>query len=173
MHRLLPFCDTAQTATDGWLSVCNSTRLDISPLQHNFSKMFSTSIEISKSLTFWVSPVGMTCQPIFVTDILILMVLLSSQQWKPSHKKRLFIRLWDVGTVFFTIYPLFCRHEKARYIKNIPSLKVCFKFSKCRLENLIPHSIFFSCAFCAFSQQVFQVRFHWEVLLILYLTKFR
>ncbi|BBV73863.1 hypothetical protein STW0522ENT51_P40570 (plasmid) [Enterobacter kobei] len=47
-----------------------------------------------------------------------------------SHIMRLLISLWDVGTVFFTIYPQVFRHEKSSiYYKYIEPLSYCFSIS--------------------------------------------
>ncbi|WP_248199943.1 MFS transporter, partial [Klebsiella pneumoniae] len=44
-----------------------------------------------------------------------------------THIMRLLISLWDVGTVFFTIYPQVFRHEKSSiYYKYIEPLSYCF-----------------------------------------------
>lgn len=46
------------------------------------------------------------------------------------HIMRLLISLWDVGTVFFTIYPQVFRHEKSSiYYKYIEPLSYCFSIS--------------------------------------------
>ncbi len=47
-----------------------------------------------------------------------------------THIMRLLISLWDVGTVFFTIYPQVFRHEKSSiYYKYIEPLSYCFSIS--------------------------------------------
>lgn len=47
-----------------------------------------------------------------------------------THIMRLLISLWDVGTVFFTIYPQVFRHEKSSiYYKYIEPLSYCFSKS--------------------------------------------
>ncbi|PHZ66323.1 MFS transporter [Klebsiella pneumoniae] len=47
-----------------------------------------------------------------------------------THIMRLLISLWDVGTVFFTIYPQVFRHEKGSiYYKYIEPLSYCFSIS--------------------------------------------
>uniref|UniRef100_A0A483EVP3 MFS transporter n=17 Tax=Klebsiella/Raoultella group TaxID=2890311 RepID=A0A483EVP3_KLEPN len=47
-----------------------------------------------------------------------------------THIMRLLISLWDVGTVFFTIYPQVFRHEKSSiYYKYIEHLSYCFSIS--------------------------------------------
>ncbi|MCX4117436.1 methyl-accepting chemotaxis protein, partial [Aeromonas hydrophila] len=49
---------------------------------------------------------------------------------KDTHIMRLLISLWDVGTVFFTIYPQVFRHEKSSiYYKYIEPLSYCFSIS--------------------------------------------
>ena len=46
------------------------------------------------------------------------------------HIMRLLISVWDVGTVFFTIYPQVFRHEKSSiYYKYIEPLSYCFSIS--------------------------------------------
>lgn len=56
-------------------------------------------------------------------------IVTSCCQWK-SHIMRLLISLWDVGTVFFTIYPQVFRHEKSSiYYKYIEPLSYCFSIS--------------------------------------------
>lgn len=53
-----------------------------------------------------------------------------SQKLQASHIMRLLISLWDVGTVFFTIYPQVFRHEKSSiYYKYIEPLSYCFSIS--------------------------------------------
>lgn len=52
-----------------------------------------------------------------------------------THIMRLLISLWDVGTVFFTIYPQVFRHEKSSiYYKYIEPLSYC-----------LVKSVFFPC----------------------------
>ena len=52
------------------------------------------------------------------------------QKLQASHIMRLLISLWDVGTVFFTIYPQVFRHEKSSiYYKYIEPLSYCFSIS--------------------------------------------
>ncbi|CAH3303977.1 Phosphoglycerate transporter protein [Klebsiella pneumoniae] len=47
-----------------------------------------------------------------------------------THIMRLLISLWDVGTVFFTIYPQVFKHEKSSiYYKYIEPLSYCFSIS--------------------------------------------
>ncbi len=51
-------------------------------------------------------------------------------QHRITHIMRLLISLWDVGTVFFTIYPQVFRHEKSSiYYKYIEPLSYCFSIS--------------------------------------------
>ncbi len=50
--------------------------------------------------------------------------------YSDTHIMRLLISLWDVGTVFFTIYPQVFRHEKSSiYYKYIEPLSYCFSIS--------------------------------------------
>lgn len=60
----------------------------------------------------------------FYIDCVIAFVLMT------THIMRLLISLWDVGTVFFTIYPQVFRHEKSSiYYKYIEPLSYCFSIS--------------------------------------------
>lgn len=54
----------------------------------------------------------------------------SGRKFIGTHIMRLLISLWDVGTVFFTIYPQVFRHEKSSiYYKYIEPLSYCFSIS--------------------------------------------
>ncbi|MGV4008930.1 hypothetical protein ACV8SI_26410, partial [Citrobacter freundii] len=49
--------------------------------------------------------------------------VLAAEKLYAPHIMRLLISLWDVGTVFFTIYPQVFRHEKSSiYYKYIEPL---------------------------------------------------
>ncbi|MCT4723899.1 MULTISPECIES: PAS domain-containing protein [Enterobacteriaceae] len=56
--------------------------------------------------------------------------VLAAEKLYAPHIMRLLISLWDVGTVFFTIYPQVFRHEKSSiYYKYIEPLSYCFSIS--------------------------------------------
>ncbi|EEN1199035.1 hypothetical protein C2721_16880 [Salmonella enterica subsp. enterica serovar Typhimurium] len=67
--------------------------------------------------------------PTFLS-LLNLSNILTQSSVRITHIMRLLISLWDVGTVFFTIYPQVFRHEKSSiYYKYIEPLSYCFSIS--------------------------------------------
>ncbi len=80
------------------------------------------NVGLGFSTAFWV-----------FAALVVLNGLFQGMEVGPSfitHIMRLLISLWDVGTVFFTIYPQVFRHEKSSiYYKYIEPLSYCFSIS--------------------------------------------